>query len=882
MLIEREEALRLLSEAADRSVRARGEVLLVAGEAGIGKTSLLRHFVDNLPPLVGSAWGACDALFTPRPLGPLMDMAPALGPECQSLIRGGAEASDLFLGLIDAVERQNDGIVLVFEDAHWADNATLDLLKFLCRRIMALRALVIISFRDDEVGPDHPLTALIGDLPSRAVTRVELSGLSPEGVQKLASQYHRTESGVHALTSGNPFFVTELLSHPDGDDQNFPQSIRAAVQTRLTRLKPDEQQLIIALATVPHSVETRLLDLIDTDFGNLLGAACLSCGILDEAANGAVSFRHELARQAVLSTLTRKQLREVNARMLDILRRTSLAEDYCDLAAHFSTAADNAEAILHYAPLAAKHAAHLGAHQESAKHLANALRFVDQAEPQVAAQLMEDWAYEAGLADQISDEVLAARKRAIVLWRAAPRMDKVGHNYRWLWRLHWYRGETEEAARAEQTALATLEAVPPSAELAMAYSTRSQIHFLNGRTGEAVEWGERALALAKQFDDVATQVHAMTNIGSAMLFANDASGKPFMEESLALARRHHLHEHAARVYTNFSEYAIFTRDFPLAEQLVSEGIAFDTRLTLDSWTYYLVGRQAQLRLDQGRLHDAETIARGVLAIDKLTVVMRMPALTVLAITRARMGAADADDLLQDALEKACALEEAQNIAPLRLCLIEQAYLQGKLDAARAECAAIAALGVDLLEPWHRDALALWMHRLALPIDTRITPDPTGPIALEIAGDALAAAQAWEAMAVPFEAALSRLHVTGAGQANSLAQAIKDLEAIGADAGATYARRQALDLGIVHQTPRRRRGPYRAARSHPLGLTAREVQTLQLIVDGASNREIAELVSRSQRTVEHHVSAILVKLNATNRMQAALRALSEPWIIERTI
>lgn len=879
MLIERDDQLHKLHDAVQRAIHARGEILLVTGEAGIGKTALLRRFADELPAGVVAAWGACDALYTPRSLGPLMDMAFALGPECQALVRSGAQASDLFLGLIDAVERRTGGIVLVFEDVHWADNATLDLLKFLCRRIMAMRALVIISFRNDEVGSDHPLATLIGDLPSRVLSRIDLARLSADGVQRLAAHYERPESGVFELTGGNPFFATELLSQPAVELSTLPQSIRAAVNTRLARLKKDERQLITALATVPHGLESQLLDVIDNDFGNVLNTACLSCGLLDEQVNGVVRFRHELARQAVLSTLGRKQLRQLNARMLNILQLAGLSHEYSDLAVHFATASEDAAAILHYAPVAAQRAASLGAHQEAAKHLANALRFVGQATPEVAAQLLEDWAYEAGIADSITDEVLAARRRAAALWSAAGRMDKVGHNYRWLWRLHWYRGETEEATESEKIALETLEATPPSAELAMAYSTRAQIHFLNNRANEAVEWGERALALAKQFNDVPTQVHALTNIGSALLFNNDTSGKRFMEDSLALARRHNLHEHAARVYTNYAEFAILSRDFPLAEHLVSEGIAFDTRLTLDSWTYYLIGRQAQLRLDQGRLRDAETIAAGVLAVEKLTIVMRMPAMIVLAVTRARMGASDADELLQAALVKARVLQEPQNIVPVKFGLIEHAYLQGRDGSAREDSAKIAKFGSDLLQQWDLDALALWMHRLSLPADPRITPDPASPAALEISGDALAAAEAWDAKTVPFEAAMSRLHATGSEKESALARAIADLEAMGADAAAGFGRRRALAMGIVHTAPRRRKGPYRAARSHPLGLTAREVQILQYIVDGVSNREIAGKMSRSQRTIEHHVSAILVKLNAANRMQAALRALSEPWILE---
>lgn len=879
-LVERGEQLRLLDAATDRAFHAHGEIVLIAGEAGVGKTTLLRAFVEGLQPGTTFAWGACDALHTPRPLGPMMDMAAALGPEFRRIVHKSDQTSDHFIEMIEAIERLGHGIVLVFEDVHWADNATLDLLKYLCRRVLALKLLIVISHRNDEVGPSHPLSALVGDLPARLVNRIDLAGLSPDGVAELAKQFGHSGDGVYELTGGNAFFTTELLSQPQSGKRDLPQSIRAAIQTRLARLSLAEQELVGALSVVPNVMDRNLLSYIDADFGYKLASVSLNSGILLETPDGSVRFRHELARLAVLSLHTPNQQRDQGSRILRILcEHPKLVESHLDLVAHCAATADDADAILTYAPRAAERAAKLGAHKEAVAHLALALRFADRTSDAVAAQLYEDWAYEAGLADQITDEVIAARHTAIGLWQKVGRIDKVGHNYRWLWRLHWYRGEPEEAELAAQTGLELLQLSPPSGELAMAYSTQSQINFLHNRLQKSIDWARQALELARHFSDVATQVHAMTNIGSSLLFRNDPQGRSYMEESLALARKHDLHEHAARVYTNYAEYAIIARDFELAEKLTAEGIAFDTRLTLDSWTYYLVGRQAQLRLEQGRLRDAVTIARGVLAIKKLTVVMHMPAMIVLARAQARIGSVEADELFASTMDAAQTVGEVQYIIPIRIALIEQAYVASRLAVAKSELGKLLRLEKDILQPWDRSAVALWAHRLELNPPPSIELDPASPEALEVGGDPLGAAREYLALGMPFDAAFARLHCRGESQVEELSKAIGELDALGMLAAADLGRRWANACGMEGAMPRRRRGPYRAARSHPLGLTVREVEILRCMVDGASNREIADQLCRSQRTVEHHVAAILTKLSAPNRMQAALRALSEPWLLE---
>ena len=382
-----------------------------------------------------------------------------------------------------------------------------------------------------------------------------------------------------------------------------------------------------------------------------------------------MKFRHELARQATLDRLPPSVQQSLHARVEAAMSEVSATEAVVALSrrVHHAAGADDGARVLTLAPLAAAQAARLGAHQQAASHLSVALRYVAQAPSELAAQLYEDWAYEAGLALRIDDTVIDARQRAVALWRELGRIDKVGLNLRWLSRLHWYRGEARQAAEYADQAVRELESLPPGPELAMAYSARSQLHMLHDRTDEAIDWGTRAIALAEQLGEVETRVHALNNVGTALLFADRPGGRERMEESLALALEHGFHEQAARAYTNFAEYAVVFKDFALAERVLAEGIAFDTRHDLDAWTHYLVGRQAQLRMEQGRLREAETIAQGVMSLERLTLVMKLPALTVLGRVRVRLGEPDGPALLERALRDALATGEAaeHRAGPLR-------------------------------------------------------------------------------------------------------------------------------------------------------------------------------------------------------------------------
>jgi DNA-binding CsgD family transcriptional regulator/tetratricopeptide (TPR) repeat protein len=635
------------------------------------------------------------------------------------------------------------------------------------------------------------------------------------------------------------------------------------------------------MSAMPGSVELVLLkDILGPDVETAIDS-CIGRGMVLRDHLGTLKFRHELARKATFERLSSIRQKSLHAGIEAALSRAAKTDANIALSrrVHHAAGAENSARVLQLAPQAAIQAARLGAHEEAATHLATALKYVGNASKEVAAKLYEDWAYEAGLALRIDDSIIAARHSAIVHWRELGRVDKVGLNLRWLSRLHWYRGESQLAADYVEQAIAKLEVIAPGPELAMCYSARSQMHMLNDRTDDAIKWGQRAMELAEHLGEVETRVHALNNVGSALMFSGREGGPPLMEESLKLALKHGFHEHAARVYTNYAEFAVLSKDFNLAERIISDGIVFDTAHDLDTWTHYLIGRQAQLRMEQGRLHEAETIARGVMGFDRLTLVMKLPALIVLARVSVRLGRPDSTELLHRSLNDALATGEPQNIVPARFGIIEAAWLNQDYGVAQEHLAAIVALGVDNFDSWKLGELAIWWHRCNMKVPFPASGTAIAePRAAEIRGDISKAADAWYRLGLPYEAGLSLMQANGIETGPMLARAVTIFETIHAQPAATLTRNLSKNLGLANQLPKTRRGPYTATRNHPLGLTQREVQILKFIVEGLGNQDIAQRLVRSQRTVEHHVSSLLGKLNANSRMDVMLRLRNEPWLL----
>ncbi|AJD42435.1 LuxR family transcriptional regulator protein [Rhizobium gallicum bv. gallicum R602sp] len=881
MLLDREGQLETLLSAMRSAAAGHGSTVLLEGEAGIGKTSLLREFAEHADKGCQVLWGWCEALFTPCPLGPMQDIGQLLDPHVAALLDQAAPPERLFPALLNVLQHASVAIVLIFEDVHWADNATLDLIKYLGRRISLLPAVLVLSLRSDEIGADHPLTHVLGDLPSASVTRIALEPLSREAVTVLAEQAGRGAADLYRVTEGNPFFITELLASGEAEPGRVPDSIRDAVWTRLSRLTASERKVLEVISIVPGSVEPWLIRRLLGVEAEALVDKCVARGLLRQDDQGAVMFRHELARQATLDRLPPNLQRSLHAKVEVAISQlpTAHASALLSRRVHHAAGADDGARVLELAPQAAAHAARLGAHREGASHLATALKYVAQATPELAAQLYEDWAYEAGLALHVYEPVIEAHHRAIAIWRELGRIDKIGRNLCKLSRLHWRRGEGQPAEDYADQAVREMENLSPGSELAMAYSTRSQLHMLHYRFDEAIDWGLRAISLADQLGQIETRVHALNNVGTALLFAGRPGGLERLEESLALALEHGFHDHAARAYTNFAECAVVSKDFVLAERLLSEGIAFASRHDLDSATQYLLGRQAQLRMEQGRYREAETVAQGVMSLVRLPMVMHLPALTVLGMVRVRLGEPGSLTLLQQALQEGLATGELQRIVPVRLALAEAAWLDGDVSAGHEQLNALAEMDLDNFRTWDFGELAVWWQRCGM---AKPLPAPKAQLPLarsaELLGNSLSAAREWDRLGLPYEAALALMQVRGADAGPALGRAVTTLESLEARPAAALARKLAQRLGVAGHLPKSRRGPYGAARRHPLGLTWHEQQVLALIAAGMSNKEAAQRLSRSPRTIEHQVSAVLGKFNAANRMEVLLRLRGEPWLL----
>ena len=303
-----------------------GRLVFVGGEAGVGKTSLVRAFAAGIDgPILR---GSCENLTTPTPLGPLLDV----GIEIDGDPRRVATA------LLRELDRAQ---VLVLEDVHWADQATLDVLRVLGRRIDTTRALALVTYRDDEVDRDHPLRIVLGELASAAgVTRLSVPRLSLDAVRALAEPLGADAGAIHRLTHGNAFYVTEILAAPDAA---LPETVRDAVLARAAILEPPARRLLDVVSVVPTRVELRLLEVVATDDLEQLDE-CLGSGVLRADGDG-VAFRHELARLAVESALAPHRRQALNAA---IVRALEGSGDVSRLAHHAEGAGDSA-AVLEYA-----------------------------------------------------------------------------------------------------------------------------------------------------------------------------------------------------------------------------------------------------------------------------------------------------------------------------------------------------------------------------------------------------------------------------------------------------------------------------------------------------------------------------------------------------
>ena len=446
----------------------------------------------------------------------------------------------------------------------------------------------------------------------------------------------------------------------------------------------------------------------------------------------------------------------------------------------------------------------------------------------------------------------------MALREAAGQTVQAGDDWRWLSRLSWWTGRRAEAEAAADRALDLLEQVPPGHELAMAYSNRSQLDMLAQRSESAIAWGERALAVAHEIEDVETIAHALTNIGTARLQVDDERGAADLEQAIELSVREDLPDHAARAHINLAYTRMEQHHYDGVDGVLERGIAYCRDRDLTSYTAYLRGTRACVRLDRGDWAGAEEDALAVIAEVERPGAMAVPAQVTWGRLQVRRGDPGAAATLDQVAAVAYPTEEVQRIGPVAGARAEHAWLTGDLARTAEEAARGLPVAVAARHAWFTGELVWWLRRAGE--QPEVPSWVAEPYGRSLADDWRGAATAWAARGCPYEQAQALAEGDEAAQLEALAI----FDRVGAAPAARLVRRRLAERGAVHVP----RGPRPSTVHNPAGLTDRQLEVLELVAAGLTNAEVAERLTLSVRTVDHHVSAVLARLGVDSRAQAA--------------
>ena len=854
-LLERAGPLRALSEAARAAADGRGGLVLLSGEAGLGKTSVVRRFAASTTARV--LVGGCEPLSSPRPLGPLLEVLPAMGDEvgrAVATVRAGSPPAAVFERVLTDLAAGGRPSVLVFEDVHWADEATLDLIRYLALRVPNTSALVVVTFRDDEIGRTHPVALLLGDIaPFPAISRITLERLSAAAVAELAVGTDVDADRLYTVTGGNPFFVTEVLGAPG----EMPATVRAAVRGRLARLSPAAVGVVEALAVLGVPVSPwQVADLVPDANTGLADA--VERGLL--AASGpVVAFRHELARMAVLDTVPSFRRVELHRAALDQLVKDGVAQDQLSRVVEHAVGAGDGAAVLSYAPRAAARASVLGAHREAAAHYRRALSRAAALRVPERIALLRAACFEYYLTGDLLNKA-DCRERLLELQRAVGDPLAVADSLIWLSHDRWAAGLVREAGRLIGEALRVLGGVAPSPELARAHAYQVELDMFSHDVESTHRHAALAAALAERFGlpELAARV-AFFDTAAGLLHTDQ--GWERLEELRRAVVAGGALEHALIMTISLPHLAVARHDPVRVLATIDDALAFV--MEHDMWAFRpcLTGCRSHALLQSGRWAEAQAEAAAVLAVSHRLPIATILPTAVIGLLRARRGQPG----VWPVLDEADSLEGEPSLARVGLLFdarAEAAWLAGDQARAIEEAHRGLSEASPTADPWQSGALAAWVYRAG----GRPPRVPLArPYALELAGDWAGAAAAFEGRGLPYEAALARL----GGDVDAVRAALHTFSALGAEPAAARARSRLRELGERRST----RAQWAATRRNPYGLTSRQLEVHALLGRGLTNTEIAARLVLSRNTVNHHVAAILAKLEVRNRAEA-VRKLAE--------
>jgi DNA-binding CsgD family transcriptional regulator/tetratricopeptide (TPR) repeat protein len=683
---------------------------------------------------------------------------------------------------------------------------------------------------------------------------VALPPLSVEAVGKLAAGTDLDPAELHAVTGGNPFYVSEVL---EAGWLTVPPTVRDAVGARLARSSPEAREVVEAASVMGARVDPAIVASMAPGTGAV--DECLSTGILRTDGTH-LRFRHELVRMAVEDAIPAGRKSTLHGSVLAALEARGETDQ--SLLAHHAECAGDGEAVLRYAPAAARASSILGAHREAAAQYERALRFADGLDTPTRATLYEGLALERSLLDGW-EAAEVARRTALELRRSIGDDLRVGENLFQLSKTLWRLCRGDEAVDAADQAVQVLESLDPGRELAWAYANLSAFRMEGGLYRAGIDLGEKARTLGEDLGQHDVVSYALNTIGCARVDQGQVDeGLDDLQRSLAVALDEDLQESAGRAYCNLRELTADVHRFVESERVYREGMAYCEPRELGVFSTCLTGGHAVTLMLLGRWDEAEAFASRMLERPNISPVNQLNPLIALGTIRARRGKPGARELLDRAVDLAEGLAEPQWIVPTGGARAEHLWMSGRHDLALEDVRSIFPRALGRVSSWAIGSLAIWLHRLGASED--LPADLPEPYSLEIAGDRRTAATAWEQLGRPYDAALVQL--TSADK-DALKEALSVFDGLGAEVAASVARLRLREIG-VRAVPR---GPRHTTRSAPAGLTAREQEVLALVSEGLPNKEISKRLFISERTVDHHVSAVLSKIGVSSRTAAAREA-----------
>ena len=949
------------------------QTVLIGGEAGIGKTRLIEEFRDRARAAGALvATGVCSpAEGGGLPYGPVMGIlrdvsrrldeqtaASVLGPTRQWL--GGLDApaavagapsttselgkTHLFEALLDCFNTlaERSRVVVVFEDLHWADSASVEVIDFLARNLAGSPLLIIGSYRRDELDPDQTQTRMLAELGRhRTVSEIELAGLDKDATAVLMAGILGNQpdwallDAVHARSEGNPFFAEELTAAREAT--SLPAALRNVIMMRVDRLSPPARHVAAVVATAGGSIDHRLLSAtsdLDAEALNAAIAEAVALHVLAVDDRTRFRFRHALQSDAVDDALFPNERARLHRNIAVALTAApglgAIGPGHAavELAGHWWNAHEWSNAM-HTAIRAGDAMSRLLAMPEARAQYERAVSACDRLSDESGRSAIDyphlllkaaDAEYLTGgpqRSVELVDLALAQIDATEDPRRAAVALKMLG-------RSRWADGDADGGFDAFRRARELLPAHPPSVELAGVLAEEARSYLLIAHDREAELRSREAVEMARVVGARAEESHALTTLGATVAERGDVDGGiALIRDALEIAEELGRPDVLDLAYKILTHVLLQASRLDEAAQVVFDGMARDEVL-LGVRLNGAGGNSAEALVRRGRYAEAEDLTRrmddhgvssclfGPYAVRALIALRRGRfddvALELAAGEEVSRGLRTVQvqgwfhilraDLALELGRPAQAYEEIERALMIaagtddrtyqpEMCAVGARALADEFDTARARgrridgdkfhrlAAALVEqaeghvlLGLD--EDVPRPARMMGFLALCRAEQTRLhDPDP----------DAWQTAAArWDEAGEPYYVAYCRWReaeatLAGRGGRTRAVEATLAAWQTAVEIGAPpmqarverLAQRARITLCAPTSAPT---GSPRETVAEDLGLTARETEVLAQLALGRTDRQIADELYISKKTVSVHVSNILRKLDASNRIDAA--------------